>query len=211
MQLRPYQIEAVAELRRTIGAGQRRVICVSPTGGGKTLIACQVIAGAVAKGSRVLFLAHTREIIKQTSLKLSEAGVGHGIIQAGLVADPAQPVQVASIQTLWTRAMRLDRMPLPAANVLILDECHRTLAPTYKQIIAEYPNAILLGLTATPCRGDGRGLGGVFEAIVETPQVAALIEQGYLVGTKVYAPVNPDLRGVHVRQTAVGARSRSMT
>jgi superfamily II DNA or RNA helicase len=190
----------LAELRRVFEAGQRRVILVAPTGSGKTVVAVKVTEAAVADGKRVLFLSHRREIIRQTSLKLSGYELEHGIIQAGLVANPERAVQVASIQTLWTRAMRLDRMPLPAANLLIIDECHRSPAQTYREIIKQYPNATLLGLTATPCRGDGRGLGGIFEAIVETPQVAALIEQGYLVPTRVYAPVNPDLKGVHVRQ-----------
>ena len=199
-ELRPYQIEAVAELRRVIAGGQRRIILVSPTGGGKTVVAAEIIQATVGNNKPVLVLAHRREIIQQTSLKLSGYGVEHGIIQAGLVADPGQHVQIASVQTLWTRAMRLDRMPLPAANVLIVDEAHHAPAETYRKIIAEYPNAVLIGMTATPCRGDGRGLGGIFEVIVETPQVAALIDQGYLVGTRVYAPVNPDLKGVRVRQ-----------
>jgi DNA repair protein RadD len=69
-------------------------------------------------------------------------------------------------------------------------------AETYRKIIDAYPDAILLGLTATPCRGDGRGLGGIFEVIIECPQVADLIEQKYLVKTRTYAPVNPDLKGV---------------
>jgi DNA repair protein RadD len=75
-----------------------------------------------------------------------------------------------------------------------------------------YPNAILLGLTATPCRGDGRGLGGIFEVIVECPQVAELTAQGYLVKTRVFAPIDPDLKGVETRSgdyvgsTALGRR-----
>jgi DNA repair protein RadD len=114
-------------------------------------------------------------------------GIEHGIVAAGLVANPDRPVQVASIQTLWTRAMRLARMPLPPADLLIIDECHHTPANTYRKIIAEYPNAVLLGMTATPCRGDGRGLGSTFDVIVECPQVAQLIAQKYLVRTRVCA------------------------
>jgi DNA repair protein RadD len=199
-ELRNYQVDVIAELRRVIETGKRRVILTAPTGAGKTTIAAKMTQAEVADGKRVLVLAHRREIIRQTSLKLSGYGVEHGIIQAGLVADPGQSVQVASIQTLWSRGMRRNTMAMPAANLLIIDEAHHCPSETYRKIIAEYPNAVLLGLTATPCRGDGRGLGGIFEAIVETPQVAALIAQGYLVPTKVYAPVNPDLRGVHVRQ-----------
>jgi superfamily II DNA or RNA helicase len=87
-------------------------------------------------------------------------------------------------------------MELPTADLLVIDECHHCPANTYRRIIECYPGAVLLGLTATPCRGDGRGLGSIFDVIIECPQVASLIEEGYLVKTKVYAPVDPDLRGV---------------
>jgi superfamily II DNA or RNA helicase len=91
-------------------------------------------------------------------------------------------------------------MELPPAELLIIDESHHAPAETYRKIIDSYPGAVLIGLTATPCRGDGRGLGGIFETIIECPQVPALIEQKYLVGTKVYAPCVPDLKGVEVRK-----------
>ena len=105
-------------------------------------------------------------------------------------------MQVASIQTLHARAIRSDKMQLPTADLLIVDEAHHCPADSYQEIIDQYPDAILLGLTATPARGDGRGLGGIFEVIIECPQVGELIEQGYLVKTRVYAPVDPDLKGV---------------
>jgi superfamily II DNA or RNA helicase len=70
---------------------------------------------------------------------------------------------------------------------------------TYKKVVEAYPNAIILGLTATPCRGDGRGLGSIFNVMIECPQVPDLIEQGYLVKSRVYAPVDPDLRGVRTQ------------
>jgi superfamily II DNA or RNA helicase len=92
--------------------------------------------------------------------------------------------------------MRSDAMRLPPADLLVVDECHHAPAQTYQKIIEAYPDAVLLGLTATPCRGDGRGLGGIFEVMLQCPQVAALVEQKYLVKTRVYAPLKPDLRGV---------------
>jgi len=199
-ELRPYQYKVISDLEPAIAAGRKRVIVIMPTGSGKTEVAAAIIKKAVAEQKRVLVLAHTREIIKQTSLKLSSHGIEHGIIQAGLVADPGQCVQVASIQTLWSRAMRTDRMPLPASDLLIIDEAHHCPANTYRRIIESYPTAVLVGLTATPCRGDGRGLGGIFETIIECPQIAELIEQKFLVRTRVYAPVDPDLKGVQTRQ-----------
>jgi DNA repair protein RadD len=195
--LRDYQNAAIADVDRQIEAGKRCVMVVAPTGAGKAVILAAVTRRAAAEGKRVLVLAHTREIIKQTARKIYDNGVQNfGIIAAGLQEHPGEPVQVASIQTLWSRAFQRDRMPLPAAHVLIVDESHHCPAETYRKIIASYPNAVLLGFTATPCRGDGRGLGGIFEAIVQTPQIAKLIEQGYLVKTRVYAPIDPDLSGV---------------
>ena len=148
---------------------------------------------------RVLVLGHTREIIKQTSVKLHENGIEHGIIQAGFMTRPDMPVQVGSVQTLHARAIRGNRMELPPADLILVDECHHAPASSYRKIINAYQDATIIGLTATPCRGDGRGLGGIFEAIVECPQVAELIEQKYLVRTNVFAPVNPNLTGVESR------------
>jgi len=90
-------------------------------------------------------------------------------------------------------------MDLAPVDLLWVDEAHHCTAESYQSIIEAYPDAILLGTTATPCRGDGRGLGGIFDTIVECPQVPELIEQGYLVKTRVYAPVDPDLKGVKVQ------------
>jgi superfamily II DNA or RNA helicase len=199
IELRPYQVEVIADFDRAVAAGQKRVILVSPTGSGKTVIASAVIKSAVAARQNVLMLAHRREIITQTSGKLFNHRIAHGIIQAGFPLRPLEQVQVASVQTLWRRAIRGDRMELPLADLLIIDECHHCPATTYRKIIDAYPDAVLLGLTATPCRGDGRGLGGIFETMIECPQVAALIEQKHLVSTRCYAPTTPDLAGVRVQ------------
>src|SRR5262245_47215148 len=147
-----------------------------------------IIERAVERGERVLVLTHRREILRQTSLKTT---IEHGLIQAGLNIDLSQPVQIASVQTLWARCMRTDKMPLPNADILIIDEAHHIAARTWGLILDAYPNARRIGLTATPCRSDGRGLG-----IVEGPQVAELIAQKHLVPTVCYAPAEPDLKGV---------------
>ena len=103
---------------------------------------------------------------------------------------------MAAIQTLHRRAIQSNAMSLPPADLVIIDECHHAPTRTYQEIVAAYPNATLLGLTATPCRGDGRGLGGIFETMIECPQVEELIGLGYLVRTRNYAPIDPDLKGV---------------
>jgi DNA repair protein RadD len=197
--LRSYQHEVIADYDSARAGGHNRILLVAPTGAGKTVIASAIIKTAVAGWGRVLVLAHRREIITQTSAKLHSLGISHGIIQAGLSPRPMESVQVASVQTLWQRAVRTDTMQLPLANLLVIDECHHCPAQTYQKIIASYPEAILLALTATPCRGDGRGLGGIFQTIVECPQVAELMRQGYLVKTRCYAPTRPDLTGVRLQ------------
>lgn len=197
--LRPYQTDVVAQIEQAIAAGEKRLLVVAPTGSGKTVVGAEVIADYMQRYQPVVVLAHRKEIIDQTSKKLSRANIKHGIIKAGYSPRPMENVQVASVQTLWVRAMQSQAMTLPPADLLIIDECHHATARTWRKIIEAYPDAALIGLTATPCRGDGRGLGGIFKMMIEAPQVPDLIEGGFLVKSRVYAPVRPNLRGVHVR------------
>ena len=198
-QPRPYQNDTIARVRAAVREGARRVLIVAPTGSGKTVIASEIIARA-ASTKRALFLAHRRELISQAVDKLVRYGVDPGVILAGVSPRPGQPCQVASVQTLWARAMRSRRMDMPGADVVIVDEAHHVRAESYQKIIDSYPGAVILGLTATPCRGDGRGLGNAFDAMVEAPDIAELTKAGYLVPAVCYAPHRPDLSGVHTRQ-----------
>lgn len=193
-QLRPYQSRALDDLRTAIRRGARAPLLVAPTGSGKTTISSALIHSAVAKGSRIIFLAHRRELVSQCSARLDEHGVEHGVILAGHPRYlPLAPVQVCSIQTLVRRRR-------PKAEIIFIDECHRAVAKTYRTILDEYPKAVTIGLTATPQRADGRGLGEVFDAIVSTPGPAELTAMGFLVPARVFAPSHPDLSGVHIRR-----------
>jgi DNA repair protein RadD len=199
--LRPYQLDVIERLRAAIRQKPKaRVLLVAATGSGKTVIASAIVHAAAAKGSRVLFLAHRRELVMQAHAKLWAYGIDAGVIQAGVEPRLEQPVQVGSIQTLWVRAYRGSRMDPPPAELVIVDEAHRVRARTYTEIIASYADAVVLGLTATPCRSDGRGLGHAFDVMVECPPVQELIDAGFLVPTRVYAPSTPDLTGVHVER-----------
>ena len=203
MKLHQYQQELVAAFERKVAAGIRRIIIVVPTGGGKTVVASEIIKRAVAASKRVVFIAHRNELLTQAHDKLAAFGISAGIIKSGRDRDlrPQALVQICGIQTLHARAIRAESMELPPAEIVFVDEAHHVRAQTYMSIIVQYPDAIITGLTATPARGDGRGLGVVFEAIIESPQVPALIEGRYLVPTKIFAPPPPDLRGVRIMST----------
>ena len=190
---RPYQVNAIQRARAAFAAGHRRILLVAPTGAGKTVVATMIVEGAIAKQRRVLVLAHRAEIIEQTSAKLDAIGVDHGIIQADHWRVRAWlPVQVASVQTL---ARRLAHKP--DADILIWDEAHHVNANTYRTIIEAYPDAIHIGLTATPYRTDGRALGDVFEDLIVVAQIRELIDQGFLVQPRYFAPFSPDFSAVH--------------
>lgn len=191
--LRDYQENLISDARGAMLAGHRRPLLVLPTGGGKTVVAARIIAGAVARGRRVIFIAHRKELIDQASAKLDASGIDHGVIMAShWRRRPNAPVQVASIATLINR--NLHHPP----NLIFIDEAHRARAASYQSVLEAYPDAFAIGLTATPIRSDGKGLGHLFDRIVQGPSVAHLTEQGYLVPARVYAPANPDTAGVKV-------------
>jgi superfamily II DNA or RNA helicase len=197
-ELRDYQRAVIERARQALSCGKRRIVIVAPTGAGKTVLAAAMAVAAAAAAKRVLFLVHRRELVVQASRKLHAAGLDHGIVAAGFPGRPGEPVQVASISTLHARAVRSSSIELPAADIVFVDEAHHATARTWRRLIQAYPDASIVGLTATPCRGDGRGLGAVFEALVECPAIACLTADGYLVPTRVYAPSPPDLAGVRV-------------
>lgn len=189
LQLRYYQTNGVTRLREAFRRGRRRIILRAPTGAGKTVIGCALIEGAIARGGRVLWLAHRTELIQQVSRKLSESGVFHGIVRSGIPATVTAPVQVASVQSLRSRSIL-------EPTVIVVDEAHHTNAATYLEILRRYPDAAVIGLTATPARTDGRGLGEVFEEIIETVDYWELLDQGFLVPMRLVEPFIPDMKGV---------------
>ena len=194
--LRPFQATSIEALRRLIASGKRRVLLVLPTGGGKTLTAGAMIRSAVERGKRVLFVAHRKELIDQSVASLFRLGVHPvGVIRAGdRRKDLSRHVQVASIQTL-ARRPKLDLAP----DLIFIDEAHRALAASYREHLYEaYPRAIIIGLSATPCRVDGRPLGDAFDALHPAAHYSELIAGGYIDAPVVYGtPIGPDVSRVH--------------
>lgn len=186
--LRPYQLDAIERIRQKIREGQKKVLVVSPTASGKTVTFSEILARAAERGSRSLVLAHRRELVMQAAEKVLSCGLSPGIVAAGVRPAPQRLVQVASLQTLAARPNSL-----PPAALVIVDECHHhTASNTYGKIVNWYPNAIVLGFTATPWRLDGVGLGDVYPSHVVVVTPRELREQGYLVpvGGFEYAPVD---------------------
>jgi DNA repair protein RadD len=197
--LRPYQIDMIRSVVAAYSEGRRRILAQLPTGGGKTVIFASLTKAFADDGRRVLILAHRRELVAQAHDKLFAVGVDAGIIQAGVTARPEVPVQIASVQTLFARAIRTRKIDLPAADLVIVDEAHHVRAKTWQKILDGYPDALVLGVTATPCRSDGRGLGNFFDILISGPSVGVLVEKGHLVPTVTFAPTTPDLKGVKTR------------
>jgi len=195
MQLRPYQQQAIDDLRQAYRSSARAPLLVAPTGAGKTVILAAITASATERGRKVLILVHRRELIHQASSKLTAAGVEHGIIAAGIQPSP-QPVQVASVQTLVRRLATISWQPC----LIIIDEAHHAVAGSWSRILSHWLAALRLGVTATPCRLDGRGLGDTFDALVEGPSVQMLTSTGYLSPARIFAPpMVADLSGIRTR------------
>ena len=195
MILRPYQERIIGEVRQAIGQGSRAPLIVSPTGSGKTVMFSHIADGAGKKNKRVWILVHRAELVDQTSRTMREIGIHHGVIAAGWPVDPLPHVQVVSVQTVVRRTGGL----IPP-DIIIVDECHHAAAGTWGKILQAFPQAIRLGFTATPERLDGKGLSDTFDCLIRGPEVAWLIEQGFLTQPKYYAPPNQlNLDGLHVR------------
>jgi superfamily II DNA or RNA helicase len=204
-QLRDYQIKAIDDLAATVKRGNRRPILVMPTGSGKTVVAKEIIDRTVQKGNRVLVLAPRRELIYQTSEHLERGGIEHAMYMAGEERHVMAPVQVASIPTLYRR-MKDGRGVPPLADLVVVDEAHLSIAESTQTVLREYSDRVIIGLTATPARGDGRGLGEVYDDLVFGPSVKELTEQGHLVPVRYYAPSKPDLDGVKIQMGDYNAK-----
>lgn len=188
-ELRDYQLNGDEEIRDLLRAGKRRILTVAPTGAGKGTWMADLVWRAAGKGRRSIFVVSGREIVLDFSKRLDRLGLDHGVIMGSHPRRaPWLNVHVASIDTLRRRNP-------PPADILLFDECDVNI-DAWTKLIALYPDAIFIGATATPVRVDGRGLGELFEAIVEWPQASELVSRGYLAPVVLYGPSSPDLSGI---------------
>lgn len=193
MNLRPYQAHLITDIRLQYQLGHKSVLAVLPTGGGKTVCFSYIAQQAAKKGNRVLVLVHRQELLDQASRAMP---VPHGRISAGKAMDLSHAVQVASVQTV---ARRLHLLPRDFFQLLVVDEAHHTTAGQWSKTIQHFAAAKLLGVTATPIRGDGRGLGEHYQSMVEGPTAQQLTDEGFLAVAKVLAPPGFDSTGLRKR------------
>lgn len=200
-QLRPYQADGLARVRQSFASGNRRVFFQLPTGGGKTVIMAEATTGAMRKGLRVGVLVHRQELIDQTARTFQAWGLRHavdyGIIAAGYRESPLCPVQICSVGTL---VRRLD--DLRPFDFLKVDEAHHAVAETWAKILRHHPSAWVFGVTATPCRLDGKGLSEFADDLVCGPSVSELVDGGYLAQPIVYAPAKRRIAYSEMKTTA---------
>lgn len=196
MTLRGYQRAAIAEVQGAYRSGASSVLLQMPTGAGKSHAAIGgVIVPSVGRGRRVIFAAHLEEIIDDAAGRIAAAGLPVGVIKSGRAGDPTASVQVCSTPTLARMIERGEA--LPAVDRVILDEAHRAASGTNRAILSGYRSqgALILGLTATPSRGDGQPL-DEFERLVCGPSVKSLIDDGSLVRARLFGPDRVLERGV---------------
>lgn len=186
--LYPFQSTAYDEIRRSIGSGIRKMIVCSPTGSGKTVLACAILQACESKHSHVLFIVDRISLVDQTSDQLYNYGIGHGCLQAGHPNFRSTAlVQVCSAQTMERRGIPEN------VDVVIVDEAH-----CMRKFITEFlkrTGAVVIGLTATPFT---RGLADVYDGIVNVATMNQLLADGYLVPLKIYAAKSIDVKGMKI-------------
>lgn len=185
--LRPHQHTALAMLKRSFLAGNKRTVCQLPTGAGKTRLAAEIVNGALRKGNTVAFTVPAISLIDQTVESFALEGIKDvGVMQASHeLQNMAMPVQVCSVQTLAKRGC-------PDVDVVVVDECHMRFK-VISEWMAKRPNVTFVGLSATPW---ARGMSDDWQDLVCPVRMQDLIDQGFLSPFRVYAPSHPDLSGV---------------
>ena len=201
MELRPYQKEAKEAVFEQWENGTRKTLLVLPTGCGKTIVFAKITEDCVSHGDRVLILAHRGELLEQAADKIAKAT---GLKCATEKAEESClgswfRITVGSVQSLM-RETRLSRFPEDYFNTIIIDEAHHCISDSYQRVLKHFPDAKVLGVTATPDRGDMKNLGQVFESLAYEYKLPKAIKEGYLSPIKaVTIPLQVDLTGVGVQ------------
>ena len=196
--LRDYQVQAFDEVRERLRQGDRRIMLSLPTGGGKTVVAAALIEAATQKHSKVVFIADRVSLVRQTSMRLNEYGISHGIMRANMSFGRYSPVQVCSAQTAERREW------FPEADLIIVDEAHTMRKGVVKHLLdTDTPT---LGLSATPFPD---GLGDIYQSVVNSGTADMLTENGWLVPLKPYIATEVDGAGARGIDSEVSGNQAS--
>ena len=201
MELRPYQQEAMDAILEAWENGTHKTLLVLPTGCGKTIVFAKVTEECVRQGDRVLILAHRGELLEQAADKIRKAtGLGCATEKAEETCLGSWfRITVGSVQSMM-RESRLSRFPDDYFDTIIIDEAHHCISDSYQRVLHHFPEAKVLGVTATPDRGDMKNLGQVFESLAYEYTLPRAIKEGYLSPIKaVTIPLQVDLTGVGVQ------------
>ncbi|WP_195397826.1 DEAD/DEAH box helicase [Holdemania sp. 1001302B_160321_E10] len=201
MELRPYQLEAKTAIFEQWDQGIKKTLLVLPTGCGKTIVFAKVTEECVRQGKRVLIMAHRGELLDQAADKIMQAtGLGSAVEKAEETCLGSWfRIVVGSVQSL-TRPQRLAKFKQDYFDTIIIDEAHHCLSDSYQRVLEHFPDAEVLGVTATPDRGDMRNLGQYFESLAYEYTLPQAIKSGYLVPIKAMTiPLQLDLTGVGIQ------------
>lgn len=199
-QLRPYQAEARDAILSAWDEGYRKTLLVLPTGCGKTVVFASVTENLVRKGHRVLIMAHRGELLTQAADKLKTASGLDSVLEKAESSSLGSfiPVTVGSVQSL-AQEKRLARFPGDYFQDIIVDEAHHCLSDSYQRVLEHFPNANILGVTATPDRGDMKNLGEYFDSKAYEYTMQEAIRQGYLSPVKAQLiPLELDINNVGI-------------
>lgn len=178
--LRPYQDKAVSAILKEWSEGRRKTLLILPTGCGKTVVFVEVIKRQIEQGNRVLVLAHRGELLEQAASKLKSADIDSAIEKASETAwDTGYKVVIGSIQTL-AQNERLGRYSPDFFQTIVVDEAHHCMSDTYQKVLGYFKDVNILGVTATPARGDMKNLGTFFDSKAFEYDIASAIKEGYL-------------------------------
>lgn len=198
MRLRKYQEEAREAVQQEWEEGRKRTLLVLPTGCGKTIVFSKIIEDRVRMGERVLVLAHRSELLEQASDKLKTAtGLGTALEKAESTSIGSWfRVVVGSVQTLQ-REKRLSQFPPDYFDTIVIDEAHHAISDGYQRVLQHFEDANVLGVTATPDRGDKKNLGKFFDSLAYEYSIVDAIKSSYLSKiTAVTIPLTLDLSSV---------------
>lgn len=195
--LRYYQSLAVHQIRELYKSGAKKVLLYAATGSGKTVIFSYIVKSVYENGKHAIVLVRGRKLVDQASKRLEREGVPHGVYMAGHKKyHPNEPIQVCSIDTVISRKIK------PKADIIVIDEADQAGSKGYVDFLAQYPDAYMLPVTATPYTE--KPLRHMAQAVVYPISIKDLISQGYLVKPRYFCPYIPDLKGVKTKTTSDG-------